>query len=103
MAVVNSATVIFGAKLAVTDEILNVYELADSQNPMLLTPHRIQNTSNEACKQAKSKKKAKSTDLVVLSQSQREKIFRVHHLQGKSLFSFKGSFFSLNAKLKLTS
>ena len=33
MAVVNSATAIFGAKLDVVDENLKVYELADSQNP----------------------------------------------------------------------
>ena len=38
MAVVNSATVIFGAKLAVTDENLSVYELADSQNPLSALP-----------------------------------------------------------------
>ena len=38
MAVVNSATVIFGAKLAVTDENLNVYKLADSQNPFYALP-----------------------------------------------------------------
>ena len=38
MAVVNSVAVIFGAKLAVTDEILNVYELADSQNPLYALP-----------------------------------------------------------------
>ena len=34
----NSATVIFGAKLAVTDENLNVYKLADSQNPFSALP-----------------------------------------------------------------
>ena len=38
MAVVNSATVIFGAKLAVTDENLNVYKLVDSQNPFSALP-----------------------------------------------------------------
>ena len=38
MAVVNSATVIFGAKMAVKDEILNVYKLADSQNPFSALP-----------------------------------------------------------------
>ena len=38
MAVVNSATVIFGAKLAVTDQNLNVYKLADSQNPFFALP-----------------------------------------------------------------
>ena len=38
MAVVNSATVIFGAKMAVIDEILNVYKLADSQNPFSALP-----------------------------------------------------------------
>ena len=38
MAVVNSATVFFGAKLAVTDENLNVYKLADSQNPFSALP-----------------------------------------------------------------
>ena len=38
MAVVNSATVIFGAKMAVKDEILNVYKLADSQNPLSALP-----------------------------------------------------------------
>ena len=38
MAVVNSATVIFGAKMAVKDEILNVYKLADSQNPLSTLP-----------------------------------------------------------------
>ena len=37
MAVVNSATVIFG-KPAVTDENLSVYELADSQNPLSALP-----------------------------------------------------------------
>ena len=37
-AVVNSATVIFGAKMAVKDEILNVYKLADSQNPLSALP-----------------------------------------------------------------
>ena len=36
--VVNSATVIFGAKMAVMDEILNVYKLADSQNPLSALP-----------------------------------------------------------------
>ena len=35
---VNSATVIFGAKMAVKDEILNVYKLADSQNPLSALP-----------------------------------------------------------------
>ena len=35
---VNSATVIFGAKMAVIDEILNVYKLADSQNPFSALP-----------------------------------------------------------------
>ena len=38
MAVVNNATVIFGAKMAVIDEILNVYKLADSQNPFSALP-----------------------------------------------------------------
>ena len=38
MTVVNSATVIFGAKLAVTDQNLNVYKLADSQNPFSALP-----------------------------------------------------------------
>jgi hypothetical protein len=38
MAVVNSATEIFGTKLAVTDENLNVYELADSQDPLSALP-----------------------------------------------------------------
>ena len=38
MAVVNSATVIFGAKMAGIDEILNVYKLADSQNPFSALP-----------------------------------------------------------------
>ena len=38
MAVVNSAMVIFGAKMAVKDEILNVYKLADSQNPLSALP-----------------------------------------------------------------
>ena len=35
---VNSATVIFGAKMAVKDEILNVYKLADPQNPLSALP-----------------------------------------------------------------
>ena len=35
---VNSATVIFGAKMAVKDENLNVYKLADSQNPLSALP-----------------------------------------------------------------
>jgi len=38
MAVVNSATVIFGAKMAVIDEFLNVYKLAASQNPLSTLP-----------------------------------------------------------------
>ena len=38
MAVVNRATVIFGAKMAVIDENLNVYKLADSQNPFSALP-----------------------------------------------------------------
>ena len=38
MAVVNSATAVFGAKMAVKDEILNVYKLADSQNPLSALP-----------------------------------------------------------------
>ena len=37
MAVVNSATVIFGAKLDV-DENLKVYEFANSQNPFSALP-----------------------------------------------------------------
>jgi len=53
---------------------------------MFLTPHRIQNTSNEAWKQAKSKKRPKSADLVVLRLSQREKIEKSHYLQGESIF-----------------
>ena len=44
MAVVNSATVIFGAKLAVTDQNLNVYKLADSQNLFSALP--IDDVSN---------------------------------------------------------
>ena len=35
---VNSATVIFGAKMAVKDEILNVCKLVDSQNPLSALP-----------------------------------------------------------------
>ena len=35
---VNSATAIFGAKMAVKDEILNVYKLADPQNPLSALP-----------------------------------------------------------------
>ena len=38
MAVVNSATAIFGAKMAVKDEILNVYKLADPQIPLSALP-----------------------------------------------------------------
>ena len=38
MTAVNSATAFFGAKLAVTDENLNVYKLADSQNPFSAFP-----------------------------------------------------------------
>ena len=92
MAVVNSATVVFGAKMAIIDENLNVYKLADSElilfssSMMLLTPRRIQNTSNEAWKQAKSKKRQKSADLVVLRLSQREKIEKSHFLEEEAIF-----------------
>ena len=57
-----------------------------TSNMMSLTSHRIQNTSNEAWKQAKSKKRPKSAYLVVLRPSQREKIFRSHYLLGESIF-----------------
>lgn len=53
---------------------------------MFLTSHRIQNTSNEAWKQAKSKKRPKSADLVVLSQSQREKIEKSPYLPEEAIF-----------------
>jgi len=53
---------------------------------MFLTSHRIQNTSNEAWKQAKSKKRPKSADLVVLRQSQREKIEKSNYLEEEAIF-----------------
>jgi len=53
---------------------------------MFLTSHRIQNTSNEAWKQAKSKKRPKSADLVVLRLSQREKIEKSHYLEEEAIF-----------------
>ena len=57
-----------------------------TSNMMFLTSHRIQNTSNEAWKQAKSKKRPKSADLVVLRLSQREKIEKSHYLEEESIF-----------------
>ena len=57
-----------------------------TSNMMLLTSHRIQNTSNEAWKQAKSKKRPKSADLVVLRLSQREKNEKSHYLEEESIF-----------------
>jgi hypothetical protein len=57
-----------------------------TSNMMFLTSHRIQNTSNEAWKQAKSKKRPKSADLVVLRLSQREKIEKTHYLQEEAIF-----------------
>ena len=38
LVLVNSATVIFGAKMAVKDKILSVYKLADPQNPLSALP-----------------------------------------------------------------
>ena len=57
-----------------------------TSNMMFLTSHRIQNTSNEAWKQAKSKKRPKSADLVVLRLSQREKIEKSNFLEEEAIF-----------------
>ena len=43
MTVVNSATVIFGAKLAVTDENLNVYKLQTLRTHSLLFQYDVAN------------------------------------------------------------
>ena len=71
-------------------ECLQAFRLSEpivyTFNMMLLTSHRIQNTSNEAWKQAKSKKRPKSADLVVLRLSQREKIEKSHFLEEESIF-----------------
>ena len=81
MTVVNSATVIFGANLAVTDENLNVYKLADSQNPFSALPiydvaNALSHTEHvkRSLETSKIEKRAKSADLVVLSQSQLQRV-----------------------------
>ena len=79
-----------------------------TSNMMFLTSHRIQNTSTEAWKQAKSKKgkkKAKSADLVVLSQSQREKNLKIPFShRGINIFQnpFNSIFVNLNANFPET-
>ena len=73
---------------------------------MLLTSHRIQNTSNEAWKQPKSKKRPKSADLVVLRLSQREKNRKVpFSRRGANIFQnpFNSIFLNLQTDLRLTS
>ena len=82
MPVVNSATVFFGrqtSRYRWKFECLQACRLSEpilcSSNMMLLTPCRIQNTSNEAWKQAKSEKRPNLLIfLVVLSQSQLQRV-----------------------------
>ena len=66
--VVNSATVIFGAKMAVKDECLQACRLSDpiicTSNMMLLTSHTKH--VKRSLETSKIEKKAKSADLVVL-------------------------------------
>ena len=57
-----------------------------TSNMMFLTSNRIQNTSNEAWKQAKSKKRPKSADLLVLRLSRRGKIEKSHFLEEGPIF-----------------
>ena len=80
MAVVNSATVVFGAKLAITDENLNVYKLQTPRTDFLLVRYDVANVPSpykhvkRSLETSKLKKKAKSADLVILSQSQLQRV-----------------------------
>ena len=90
---VNSATVIFGAKMAVIDEILNVYKLADSHNPFsalpilcFLRPIAYRTRQTKPGNKQNRKKRPKSADLVVLRLSQREKIEKSNFLEEEAIF-----------------
>ena len=89
---VNSATVIFGAKMAVKDENLMFASLQTLRTHCLHFQYDVSNVPSHtehvkrSLEQAKSKKRPKSADLVVLRLSQRAKTEKCHFLPEDSIF-----------------